>query len=89
MPIEPALTFYPRYLTDTFLKQIRWLWLWGRMYRRYQMIKRNPSRLAYRDEALTPVADDEDERLDLFKSGEAQAYVAQERRLAKVRVGAG
>ncbi len=33
MPIEPALSFYPRYWTETVVKQLRWLWLWGRMYR--------------------------------------------------------
>ena len=40
------------------------------------------------DEALTPVSDDESERLDLFQTGEAKAYVEQERRLQKVRAGA-
>ena len=88
MPLEPALVFYPRYLAGIFVKQAKWLWLWGRMYRRYQAIKRDPNRLSYMDEALTPVGDDEDEHLDLFQTGEAKAYVAQERRLAKVRAGA-
>jgi len=88
MPIEPALSFYPRYLTDLAIKQIRWLWLWGRVYRRYQAIKRDPARRDYMDQALTPVEDDESERLDMFQTGEAQAYVAQERRLAKARAGA-
>ena len=88
MPIEPALTFYPRFLTATLVNQFRWLWLWGRMYRRYKAIKRDPANRTYRDLALTPVEDDESERLDMFQTGEAQAYVAQERRLAKARAGA-
>jgi Radical SAM superfamily len=88
MPIESPLTFYPRYLSATLWKQVRWLWLWGRMYRRYKAIKRDPARLDYRDQALTPIEDDESERLDMFQTGEAQAYVAQERRLAKARAGA-
>ena len=88
MPIEPALTFYPRFLTATLVNQLRWLWLWGRMYRRYKAIKRDPARRNYMDQALTPVEDDESERLDMFQTGEAQAYVAQERRLAKARAGA-
>ena len=87
MPIEPAFVFYPRHLAETLAKQLRWAWLWGRMYRRYKAIKRDPNRLSYMDEALTPVGDDEDEHLDLFQTGEAKAYVAQERRLAKVRAG--
>jgi hypothetical protein len=85
MPIEPMLQFYARYLPELLVKQARWLWLWGRMYGLYRSIKRDPNRLAYRDEALTPVADDDSERLDLFRSIEARAYVAQEERLARVR----
>ena len=59
------------------------------MYRRYKAIKRDPANRTYMDEALTPVADDENERLEIFQTGEAKAYVAQERRLAKVRAGRG
>jgi hypothetical protein len=40
------------------------------------------------DEALTPVADDDSDKLDMFQSGEAKAYVAQERRLLKIRTAA-
>jgi hypothetical protein len=88
MPIESHLVFYPRYLAATVWKQVRWAWLWGRMYRRYKAIKRDPASRTYRDQALTPVADDESERLEMFQTGEAKAFVAQERRLAKVRAGA-
>ena len=82
MPIEPALTFYPRFIAETLSKQVRWAWLWGRMYRRYQAIKRDPANRTYMDEALTPVADDESERLEIFQTGEAKAFVAQQQRIA-------
>lgn len=88
MPLEPALSFYPGYLAGTLVKQLKWLWLWGRMYRRYRAIKYDPGSRTYMDEALTPVSDDESERLDLFQTGEAKAYIAEERRLQKVRAGA-
>ena len=88
VPIESVFSFYPRYWTDTLAKQLKWLWLWGRMYRRYQAIKRDPANRTYMDEALTPVADDDNERLDLFHTVEAKAYVAEERRLQKARAGA-
>jgi hypothetical protein len=58
------------------------------MYRRYRAIKRDPANRFYMDAALTPVAEDESERLEIFQTGEAKAYVAQEQRLAKVRAGA-
>ncbi len=88
LPIEPALTFYPRIVAEMLSKQLRWAWLWGRMYRRYHAIKRDPANRTYMDEALTPVADDENERLEIFQTGEAKAYVAEERRLLKARAGA-
>ena len=88
MAVESPFAFYPSYLAATVWKQFRWAWLWGRMYRRYQAIKRDPASRTYRDEALTPVADDESERLEIFQTGEAKAFVAQERRLARVRSGA-
>ena len=89
MPIEPALTLLSALSRRACSSsRSKWLWLWGRMYRRYQAIKRDRRTGTYMDEALTPVADDEDERLDIFQTGEAKAYVAQERRLAKVRAGA-
>lgn len=37
------------------------------------------------DDALTPIADDEREQLDLFQTGEARACVAEQRRLAQIR----
>ncbi len=88
LPLEPAWRFYPAYLAETLAKQVRWLWLWGRMRKVYRSVKRDPNARAYMDEALTPVADDEVETLDIFRTGEAKAYVAQERRLAKARAGA-
>src|SRR5918995_1869290 len=31
LPVEPARTFYLRFLAETVSKQVRWLWLWVRM----------------------------------------------------------
>jgi len=88
LPVEPALSFYPRYLTELVGKQARWLWLWGRMYRRYHAIKRDPGRRTFMDEALTPVEDEDVSVLEMFATDEAKAFVAREKRLAEVRVGA-
>jgi Radical SAM superfamily len=88
LPIEAAWAFYPRYWAETLAKQARWLWLWGRQYKLYRAIKRDPARRAYMDEALTPVLDDETENRALFQSQQAKAYVARERRLEEIRTGA-
>ena len=49
-PIEPAWSFYPRYIGETVGKQVRWLWLWGRRMRLYYAIKKRsePARLRRR-----------------------------------------
>jgi hypothetical protein len=39
------------------------------------------------DVALSPIADDEIETHELFKTDAARAYVSQERRLEKIREG--
>ena len=87
-PIEPALTFYPRFLVETVSKQVRWLWLWVRMRRLYRAIRYGTDRHAYMDEALTPVMADDAETLGMFGTTEAKAFVARERHLADVRAGA-
>lgn len=86
--IEPALTFYPRFWAETVSKQVRWLWLWGRTRSLYKKIRYGKDRYAYTDEALTPDFDDEVATHAMFDTVEAKAFVAQEKRLAKARVGA-
>jgi len=87
MPWEPALLFYPKYFIETLRKQIRWISLYLRVRRVYLAVKHDPRKHEYTDLALSPVAEDEAETLELFKSGAAQAYVRQEKRLEKIRHG--
>jgi radical SAM superfamily enzyme YgiQ (UPF0313 family) len=87
LPIEPALTFYPRYIGELVSKQVRWLWLVKRTRKLYKSIRYGRDRYAYMDEALTPVSDHEAD-LGMFQTVEAKAYVAREKRLANVRAGA-
>ncbi len=66
MPIEPVWSFYPKLAAEFAVKSARAvrlaLWLSMTMRR----IKKDPNRLAYTDLALTPVTDDEEDRLALF-----------------------
>jgi hypothetical protein len=84
LPIEPALLFYPKFWVETAVKQIRWIALYARFFGRYHAIKKDPRRLEYTDEALTPVDDHEDER-EMFQTEEAHAYVVEQRRMDKIR----
>lgn len=86
--VEHPLIFYPRHWTDTVVKQVRWVWMWVDKWALYYKVKYDPNRLAYMDDALSPVTDDETDSLDMFKSAEAQAYVVQERRLSAVKASA-
>jgi hypothetical protein len=87
LPIEPAWRFYPRYLAESATKQARWLWLWGKQYKLYHAIKKDPNRRNYMDDALTPVHEDEITR-EMFNTDEAKAFVAREKHMAGVRAGA-
>src|SRR4051794_4478697 len=80
--IEPALTFYPRFIAETIAKQLRWAWLWGRTRRLYKSIRLGKGRYEYTDESLTPVLDDEVETHAMFDTVEAKAFVAQQKRIA-------
>jgi len=87
MPIEPMWRFYPVYIAETFVKQFRWVSLYMRLRRIHVRIKNDPRRYEYTDLALTPVADDEVQTHELFQSDAAQAYLGEERRLARARRG--
>jgi hypothetical protein len=68
-------------------KLYRWISLYTSLRKIYLAIKRDPRRRDYIDAALMPIADDEIETHELFKTDAARAYVDQERRLEKIREG--
>jgi radical SAM superfamily enzyme YgiQ (UPF0313 family) len=78
LPRESVLAFYARYLSTLIgnnLKFAATIWWTYRLMRR---IERDPDRLQYMDQALTPVREDEEERtLDLLtKTSGAKAAIA-------------
>jgi hypothetical protein len=87
--IEPIWSFYPRYVVETAGKLARWMALYSRLRRIYLRVKHDPKRYAYTDVAMTALAADEEETHELFGTDVARAYVAQAKRLQKIRDGAG
>ena len=79
--------FYPRYCAETATKFARWVGRYLRLRRIYLSIKHDPDRFKYTDTAMMPVADDETETHELFRSDAAQAYLGQQQRLEKLRHG--
>jgi hypothetical protein len=86
--LENPLIFYPKYWTESAVKQVKWGWMWVGKYGLYRSIKYDPHKPDYTDLSLTPPSTDEDS-LAMFQTEEAKAYVVQERRLAKIREGVG
>ena len=85
LPRESVWRFYPGYLAHTLWKQVRWIAIYSRLYLAYRALRRDPLRRDYMDLALTPVADDEVETRELFKSEAAQTYLSQTSWVGKIR----
>ena len=66
MPIEPIWSFYPNFAWDFVSKTTRALRLLLWLHLTKRRILKDPARYSYMDQALTPVSDDETEKLDLF-----------------------
>ncbi|MGZ5481710.1 MAG: B12-binding domain-containing radical SAM protein [Pyrinomonadaceae bacterium] len=88
MPLESPFVFYPRLLGQLIGKQLRWAFLYARLYRTYKKIKRDPNRLDYTDVALTPATDDEVESRELFQTAAAQNFVRKIHRVERLSKGA-
>jgi radical SAM superfamily enzyme YgiQ (UPF0313 family) len=76
MPRESTLTFYPRYLADMLWKNWQLLKTIAWIISIKRKIERDPNHRSYMDEALQPVAEDEEEKLDLLtKTSGARAAI--------------
>jgi hypothetical protein len=63
LPVEAAWRFYPRLVWDFIVKQARFATAYWRLYRIYRAVAAEPA--GYTDQAIAPVADEE-ESLELF-----------------------
>jgi radical SAM superfamily enzyme YgiQ (UPF0313 family) len=70
-PIVPAWQFYPGYVFESIAKLGRWFKTYAGLRLIYNRIKRDPRRYEYMDTALTPVMDDDEEKLELFHNTHA------------------
>jgi hypothetical protein len=85
LPIENPLLFYPRYAAELIAKHVRIGRVAWRMARVRRDLKRDPRARHYTDTALTPVADDEIETLEMFNvTTAARAAAERGRRPAAV-----
>ncbi|HEV7255323.1 MAG TPA: radical SAM protein [Mesorhizobium sp.] len=82
--VEAPLVFYPRYAAETLRKLGRWGGLWLKHGRQAAAVRRQRKALKanYRDQATTPVAEEDTETLELFQSQAAAGFVARQKSIA-------
>jgi hypothetical protein len=86
---ESPLVFWPRFVWETFAKHALLAGIATRLLVMKIAVGRVAKMSTYMDQALTPVEDDEEERLDLFtKTAGARAAVAHTKKISELtRVG--
>src|SRR5215510_12086279 len=71
MPIEPIWSFYPKFAWDFMSKYSRAVRLLLWLHATNRRLQRDPNRYKYTDLAMTPVTEDETEKLELFTHSDA------------------
>ena len=82
-PIEPRLSFYANTVQETARKAVKLVRRWRHLKRIVAKIEADPHAKLYMDAALTPVAEEDAEHMDLYNQSEViRAAVQHERRVA-------
>ncbi|AJD42104.1 radical SAM protein [Rhizobium sp. SEMIA 4085] len=85
LPQQHPLVFWPQFVWETVAKHVALAGTILRMSATAFLIKRNPASKNYMDQALTPVDDSEEEKLDLFtKTAGGTAAVTHVRKIAQL-----
>jgi hypothetical protein len=90
LPIEPIIPFYARYAADIARKLVMVGMRWRHLTKIIQRVQADPNAKFYMDEALTAVADEDSEHMELYTQNEAaRVAVERERRVAAKAIGNG
>lgn len=91
LPPVSALTFYPRYVWEVLVNNLKLFAMIWQVVKIKRRIESDPDRHRYIDQALTPVADDDEETLDLLtKTQGAKAAIAHQHKVEElIRAAAG
>jgi hypothetical protein len=82
-PIEPAISFYPKYIANLIGKYVRFARIFWKMFWVARDVQRAPNARAYMDIALSPVTSDDLDNLEMFQVTEgARAAAVKAKRLA-------
>jgi radical SAM superfamily enzyme YgiQ (UPF0313 family) len=83
LPLESPFVFYGRYAADIARKLVLVAKRWRHLKRIVRKVEADPHAKLYKDEALTPVIDEDAEHMELYTQNEAaRTAVERERRVA-------
>jgi len=83
LPLESPFVFYGRYAADIARKVVLVAKRWRHLKRIVRKVEADPHAKLYKDEALTPVVDEDAEHMELYTQNEAaRTAVERERRVA-------
>jgi hypothetical protein len=86
-PIEPVWAFYPKYVWEIASKHARMAHRWFALDLMRRRILRDPQHRLYMDQALTAVAEDDGETLDMLTQNDAaRREVDRSRRVGRAKV---
>jgi radical SAM superfamily enzyme YgiQ (UPF0313 family) len=86
LPIESPISFYARYAAEIAWKAATLGKRWRMLRRIVKKIEADPKAKFYMDEAMTPVAEEDSEHMELYTQNEAaRVAVERERRVAGVK----
>jgi len=71
LPIEPVWRFYPQVIWNFIARHIRLVRHAWRIYRIYRRVAADPNGMAYTDQAMTPVSEEDLQSLELFTQSKA------------------
>jgi radical SAM superfamily enzyme YgiQ (UPF0313 family) len=83
LPLESPVLFYGRYAADIARKAVLLAKRWRHLKRIVRKVQADPNAMLYKDEALTPVAEEDSDHMELYTQNEAaRTAVERERRVA-------
>ncbi len=90
LPIEPIWSFYPRYASELIRANVGLARYWLKINRLRKRIEADPeAMLSYTDLAMTPVREDDDEKLEIFNSEAARVAVRHIRKIEQLTAASG
>src|SRR5262249_21468580 len=83
LPIEPVWTFYPQLIWEGIVKHARVATAAWRIFRIYRRVAAG-AHIAYKDQAMTPVTEDETQTFELFTHNKSAREAVDHARKIKI-----